>query len=333
MGGAAKQAAADETWSPAASSAAPGGAADQAAPDAAATAADRRADGDFGAPPSRSVVERGYNLIARGSSTLGRGRRGALGGPIGAGGRGESGVGDATLDTDAKLAVSDRGAGRRGALGGRCPTGGHGAVVAKVREAELSVAAATSGLPASDAARGDGGDAESRSAALPSRSGYGAAASAATHGSGSGNTAGAAAADGGCGGGTGVDDEGRATPAKFGGVGHGEGAAAACGGGDGGGPPSSSATAATADAVAAGDNESSTGRDRGGCRGWNEAERVALCKALLAVAQDPVDGTDLSRATFAAEIVNGYESHCPMGPGRRACTDTAIDRELRYSGF
>jgi len=51
----------------------------------------------------------------------------------------------------------------------------------------------------------------------------------------------------------------------------------------------------------------------------------------LAVAQDPVLGTDQSRATFTAAIVNGYESHCPMGPGRRARTDTAIDRELRYS--
>jgi len=46
-----------------------------------------------------------------------------------------------------------------------------------------------------------------------------------------------------------------------------------------------------------------------------------------------VVGTDQSRATFAAAIVNGYKSHCPMGPERRARMDTAIDRELRYSVF
>jgi len=98
-------------------------------------------------------------------------------------------------------------------------------------------------------------------------------------------------------------------------------------------PPSASAAAATADAVAAGDNESPTGRVRGRGHGWTEAERVALCQAWLAVAQDRVVGTDQSRATLAAEIVNAYKSHCPMSPGRRARTDTAIERELRYSVF
>jgi len=51
------------------------------------------------------------------------------------------------------------------------------------------------------------------------------------------------------------------------------------------------------------------------------------------VSQDPVVGTDQSLATFAAAIVNGYKSHFPMGPARRARTDSAIDRELRYSVF
>jgi len=250
-----------------------------------------------------------------------------------AGGRGEHGVGDATLDADAGLAVRGREVGRRGALGGRCPPGGRGAGVAEVRGAEQAVAAATASLPASHDARGDGSDAESRDAASPSRSGHGAAVSAAAHGNDSVNTAGAAAADGGRGGGSGIGDGGRAAPADPGGDGNGGGAAAAGGGGDGGGPPSSSAAAATADAVAAGDNESPTARGRGRGLEWTEAERVALCQAWLAVAQDPVVGTDQSRATFAAAIVNGYESHRPMGPGRRARTDTAIDPELRYSVF
>jgi len=74
VGGAAARAAADETRVPAASSAAVGGAADRAALDATATAADRRADGDVEAPPSRSVAGRGYNLVAGGSTGLGRGR-------------------------------------------------------------------------------------------------------------------------------------------------------------------------------------------------------------------------------------------------------------------
>jgi len=51
------------------------------------------------------------------------------------------------------------------------------------------------------------------------------------------------------------------------------------------------------------------------------------------VARGPVVRTDQSRATFAAAIVHGYKSHCPMGPERRARMDTAIDRELRYSVF
>jgi len=335
VGGAAARAAADEKRSPAASSAAAGEAADRAALDTAATAADRRSDGDVEAPPSCSVAGRGYNLVAGGSSGLERGcRRGhALGGPIGAGGRGERGVGDATVDADAGLAVRGRGEGRRGALEGRCPPGGRGAGVAEVRGAGQPVAAATAGLPVSVAARGDGGDGESRRATSPSRSGHEAAASAAAQGSGSGNTAGAAAADGGRGGASGVGDGGRAPPADPGGDEHGVGAAAAGGGGDGGGPPSSSAAAATADAVAAGDNESPTARGRGHGRGWTEAERVALFQAWLVVAQDPVVGTDQSRAPFAAAIVKGYKSHCPIGPGRRARTDIAIDRELRNSVF
>jgi len=74
VGGPAAGAAADDTRSPAASSAAAGGAADGAAPDAAAAAADRRSDGDVEAPPSRSVAGRGYNLVAGGSTGLGRGR-------------------------------------------------------------------------------------------------------------------------------------------------------------------------------------------------------------------------------------------------------------------
>jgi len=200
-----------------------------------------------------------------------------------------------------------------------------------VRGSEQAFAAATTGLPASDAARGDGGDAQSRSAASPSRSGHEAAASAAAHGSESGNTAGAAAADGGRGGGNGVGDGGRGPPADSGGVENEGGTAAAGEGGDGGGPPSFSAAAATTDAVAAGDNESPTSRGRGRGRRWTKAERVALCQAWLAAAQDPVVGTDQSRATFSAAIINGYKSHCPMGPGRRARTDTAFDRELRYS--
>jgi len=202
-----------------------------------------------------------------------------------------------------------------------------------VRGAEQAVAAATAGLPASDAARGDGGDAEFRGVTSPSRSGHGAASSAAAYASGSGNTAGAAAADGGRGGGSGVGDGGRAPPADPGGDRYGGGAAAAGGGGDGSGPPSFSAAAATADAVTTGDNESLTDRGKGRGIGWTEAERVALCQAWLAVAQDPVVGTDQSRATYAAAIVNGYKSHCPLGPGRRARPETAIDRELRYSVF
>jgi len=270
VGGAAARAAANETWSTAASSAAAGRATDRAAPDAAAISADRRADGDVAAPRSRSVAGRGYNLVAGGSSGLwwGRGRGLALGWPIDAGGRGERGVGDATLDADAGLALRGRGAVRRGALGKRCRPGGRGAGIAEVRGAEQAVAAATAGLPASDAARGDGGDAESRGAASPSRSGHEAAASAAAYESGSGNTAWAAAVDGGRGGRSGVGDGGRPPPADPGEDGHGGGAAAAGGGGDGGAPLSSSAAAATADAVAAGDNESPTTRGRGRGRGW-----------------------------------------------------------------
>jgi len=86
VGGAAARKEADDTRSPAASSSAAGGAADQAAPDAAAAAADRRADRDIEAPPSRSVAGRGYNLVAGGSTGLGRGRgrRHELCGQIGA---------------------------------------------------------------------------------------------------------------------------------------------------------------------------------------------------------------------------------------------------------
>jgi len=71
VGGAAARVAADETRLPAASSAAAGGAADRAASDAAATAADRRAEGDVEAPPSRSVAGRGNNLVAGGSTGRG----------------------------------------------------------------------------------------------------------------------------------------------------------------------------------------------------------------------------------------------------------------------
>ena len=99
------------------------------------------------------------------------------------------------------------------------------------------------------------------------------------------------------------------------------------------GSPSSSATAATADAVAAGDKESPTARGRRrGCV-WTAPEQVALRQVWFAVTQDPVVDPDQSRATFAAAIVNGYKSHCLMGPVRRARTDTAIVRELRYSVF
>jgi len=46
-----------------------------------------------------------------------------------------------------------------------------------------------------------------------------------------------------------------------------------------------------------------------------------------------VVGTDQSLATISAAIVNGYKYHFPMGPARRARTESAIDRELRYSVF
>jgi len=71
VGAAAEKAAAGDTRSRTASSAAAGGAADRAAPDAAATTADRSADGDVEAPQSRSVAGRGENPVAGSQQCLG----------------------------------------------------------------------------------------------------------------------------------------------------------------------------------------------------------------------------------------------------------------------
>ena len=79
------------------------------------------------------------------------------------------------------------------------------------------------------------------------------------------------------------------------------------------------------------DDEGAPGRGRG--RSWSHPEKMALCRAWLAVSRDPVIGTDQTSAEFFAAVVDAYRLGFGLPAGLQARSAAAIVRFMRYSLF
>jgi len=82
---------------------------------------------------------------------------------------------------------------------------------------------------------------------------------------------------------------------------------------------------------AAVEDDGASGRGRG--RSWSHAEKMALCRAWLAVSRDPIIGTDQTSGEFYAAVVEAYRRGFDLPAGWLPRSAAAIVRFMRYTLF
>ncbi|OSX74108.1 hypothetical protein BU14_0307s0010 [Porphyra umbilicalis] len=79
------------------------------------------------------------------------------------------------------------------------------------------------------------------------------------------------------------------------------------------------------------EDDGAAGRGRG--RSWSHAEKMALCRAWLAVSRDPIVGTDQTSAEFFAAVVEAYRRGFTLPAAWLPRSAAAVIRFLRYTLF
>jgi len=79
------------------------------------------------------------------------------------------------------------------------------------------------------------------------------------------------------------------------------------------------------------EDDGASGRGRG--RAWSHGEKMALCRAWLAVSRDPIIGTDQTSGEFYAAVVEAYRRGFDLPAGWLPRSPAAIVRFMRYTLF